>query len=356
MALSFSKRIDIFSALGLKIKKVLEVPSRQNLSDAEKALQDEITHAAFHNPWFTAENVRFALEGIASMLDANRLAAWISRYKIKDTADDHLLDVAVIMAGNIPFVAFHDLLCVLLSGNRFKGKMSSQDKILPVKIAALIEEINPEMASRISLHEDMIKGFDAVIATGSNNSARYFHYYFGKYPHIIRSNRNSMAVITGNETSEELKGIGSDIYRFFGLGCRNVSKILIPQGYAISRLLDCLADWEQLKDHHKYFNNYEYRKTVMLINSIPHLDTGFSLFTQNQSLVSPISVIHYSHYDTEDTVFKFIDQHKEMLQCVVSARPLPGGIKEVVAPGATQLPGPEEYADNIDTIEFLASL
>ncbi|MFW6248395.1 MAG: acyl-CoA reductase [Bacteroidota bacterium] len=264
--------------------------------------------------------------------------------------------VAVIMAGNIPLVGFHDMLCVLISGNRLLGKLSSQDARLPVIITEMIIEIEPEFADNVVMTNQTISDFDAVIATGSNNTSRYFEYYFRKYPHIIRKNRSSIAVLNGNETNTSIELLAHDVFQYFGLGCRNVSKIFVPKNFNIGKLTDNWQHYEKLKRHNKYMNNYDYQKAIMIVNKIPHWDNGFALLTKNPSPSSPLSVIHYEYYEDISLLKKQITQLKNQLQCISTTLKNLTEEVPIVEPGKTQIPGPSDYADNIDTMNFLFSL
>jgi hypothetical protein len=260
------------------------------------------------------------------------------------------------MAGNIPLVGFHDMLCVLISGNRLLGKLSGQDTRLPVIIAEMLIEIEPDFSDFIVMTNETISGFDAVIATGSNNTSRYFEYYFGKYPHIIRKNRSSIAVLNGNETKESLELLAHDVFQYFGLGCRNVSKIFAPKDFNISKLPENWQYYEKLNRHSKYMNNYDYQKAIMLVNRIPHLDNGFALLTENPSLSSPLSVIHYEYYDDISLLQKQITQLGDQLQCISTTMENLTEEVPLVKPGRTQMPDPSDYADGVDTLNFFFSL
>lgn len=357
MELSFEKRKQAFIKVGRRLSAILHNgDGGESLSPAEKALWDEINTSAEKNPWFTLENVKSAMEGIAAMLNSEALDSWLKEYPGLQEKVVNPKTIAVIMAGNIPFVGFHDMLCVLLSGHRFLGKLSSQDKELPVKFGDLLFEAEPEMKNLVIFNDGIIKEFDAVIATGSNNSARYFDYYFGRYPHIIRKNRNSMAVLTGEETPEELAGLTADIFQYFGMGCRNVSKIMIPQGFDFTPLLESFSSWENLKYHSKFCNNYEYQKAIFLVNQRPHLDTGFVLLVEDVRLVSPLAVVHYEYYFSHSAVENYISTHLDALQCVVAREGLRFNTITAVLPGEAQKPRPQDYADGVDTLKFLLGL
>jgi hypothetical protein len=356
MTESIQKRIKSFTSLGERIVNILNNIENHQSSPAETELIKAVTEAENNNPWFTRENIISALTGIAGMLENDKIENWLSDYQLRRTDIDKAREIAVIMAGNIPLVGFHDFMSVLLSGHKFLGKLSSQDRILPVKLAELLKETEPGWEPYISFTEERITGFDAVIATGSNNSARYFQYYFGKYPHIIRKNRNSLAIIQGNETPEELRLLSDDIFMYFGMGCRSVSKIMIPANYDLEKLISPFEKWNHFKNHNKYCNNYEYHKAIYLVNKEQHLDNGFLLLKEDKGLASPLAVLYYDRYETLDDVKKYIESNKEQIQCVAfNGDPLIADVSTVRL-GETQTPGPEVYADRMDTLKFLLSL
>jgi len=342
--MTLEQRIQAFVELGKRIHKGL-------LNNTEE-FETIIIKAKVHNPWFDPRFTRIALKSIADLLNKESIEAWVTNY------DSHFFDdsnkkIGVIMAGNIPMVGFHDFLSVLISGKVFKGKLSSQDEQLLPFIAAQLIEIEPSFESKIEFVPHLLKDFDAVIATGSNNSARYFDYYFGKYPHIIRRNRNSVAVITGDETKEQLEMLADDVYLYFGLGCRSVSKIFIPKGYSLPNILDNFQHYMHLHEHTKYFNNYEYNKSIFLLNKVPHFDNGFHLLTQNDHYASPVSVLYYEEYDDLDVLERRLMIENEQIQCIV------GGDKVNILHenfGNSQYPSLSEYADNVDIMTFLGGL
>lgn len=356
MALSLEQRKNAFIEAGRKLDKILAANDDENLSGIEKIFYQNITQSPDHNPWFTIDFVKESLNGIVKMLQPEILNAWLAKYQISKQPTDLSRKVLVVMAGNIPLVGFHDFMCVLLSGHSFLGKLSSQDKKLPVVFADLLCEIEPGFSSKIVFYDEPVKDFDAVIATGSNNSARYFDYYFGKYPHIIRQNRNSIAVLSGQETKEELQALAKDVFLYFGLGCRNVSKLLVPQGYNFSILLDNFQEWEWIKDHSKYANNYDYQKAIFLVNGIDHYDNGFLIVSENESLSSPLSVLNYEKYQNAGQINDYLQVNRDSLQCVVASADMNLEFDIVVLPGESQNPGPEDYADGVDTLEFLLGL
>jgi hypothetical protein len=301
--------------------------------------------ASAENPWFTKENVLHALKGIVHMLEPESLSTWMSNYKPTTTAKK----IAIIMAGNLPLVGFHDFLCVYLMGHHAQIKLSSKDsRLLPLIIQELRKH---DSGLSVSITTGTLSAFDAVIATGSDNAARYFDYYFSKYPNIIRKNRTSAAVLTGNETNEDYYFLGEDVFRYFGLGCRNVSSLFIPKGFDISALLQNWEVYHYVIHHHKYANNYDYQKAIKLVNNEKHLDTGFVLMCENEKLVSPISVVHYQFYKDEVELKNLINTHQNKLQCIVGKHKLCN-----VVFGKSQFPSVYDYADGINTLAFLHSL
>jgi len=257
------------------------------------------------------------------------------------------------MAGNIPMVGFHDALCVLVSGNALVAKLSSKDAVLLPFVFDLLVEIEPEFADFIHIEHGLLKNFDAIIATGSNNSARHFEYYFGKYPHIIRKNRNSVAVLNGNETVEELQALGNDIFDYFGLGCRSVAKLYVPRNYDFTKLFDTWDGFWNLTQHNKYMNNYEYNKSILLVSGTPHFDTGYALFTENSDYNSAIAVNHFEQYENAEQLAQKLQHDSELLQCVVSSFDIDG--VPIVRLGAAQENKLSDYADGVDVVRFLTT-
>jgi hypothetical protein len=332
--------INIFSELGTQLQK----PNEQ--------LQMLIQQEQFHNAWFTPANVERAILSIGEMLNADAIEKWLSAYELdKDVQEKK---VGLILAGNIPLVGFHDVLCVLATGHHALIKASSQDARLVRHVLNMLATIDARFSAKYSFVE-RLKDFDAVIATGSDNSSRYFEYYFDKVPHIIRKNRNSIAVITGDETTEELNLLGHDIFDYFGLGCRNVSKLLIPQGYDIGTFFRPIETYQPVINHHKYNNNYDYNKSIYLVNSEKHFDNGFLLLKESESLASPLAVLYYEYYDVMADAEKTINANSDKIQCVVCISPLKLN-NQVVSPGQSQQPQLWDYADGVDTMEFLSKL
>ncbi len=330
-----SKKISAFSKLGEAIQE-----------NKEQFKQEK------NNPWFTEDSIDFALTEISKSLSKGNIEKWISIYPGLQIEKEPKR-VGVITAGNIPLVGFHDFLSVLISGNKFVGKLSSKnDKLLP-KVIDMLIYIEPEFKDYIRITADRLKNFDAVIATGSNNSARYFEYYFGKYPHIIRKNRNSAAVLSGNETDEELKLLADDIFLYFGLGCRSVSKLFLPDGYDLDRIFRNSLKHNDVIKHNKYANNYDYNRTIYLMNLTEFKDNNIMLMKEDINYASPISVVYYENYSNINTVKKRLEADKELIQCVVSHKRI---LTDSINFGESQSPKLWDYADNIDTIQFLFGL
>jgi len=345
--MNLEKRIDAFVRLGERMLADSVLNSKSKFNAVVK-------DANIHNPWFTSENVYYAIDSIAKLwLTRESLNAFLAKYPKGYFTPTESKKVVVIMAGNIPFAGFHDLFCVLMSGHRFLGKVSSKDGHLISAVIDLLVEIEPEFKGMIELSEVTLHGFDAVIATGSDNSSRYFDYYFKNYPTIIRKHRNSIAVLQGNETEEELTRLSDDIFLYFGLGCRNVSMLLVPKGYDFKGLLNAFKVWQNLDTHNKYMNNYEFQKTMNQMNLIDHIDTAFMLLKQNESIGSTVGVVHYKEYESIKSVKEFINLHAEELQCIVGDGSI---VPNAIPFGSTQTPSIDEYADGIDTIEFLSKL
>lgn len=302
--------------------------------------------AVHHNGWFTKENVVYSFGRWANVLTEDKLTAWLSEYNL---GKNNQITVALIMAGNIPMVGFHDLLSVLITGNRALIKLSSNDILLVPLITDYLVHIEPSFKDKVSFSEERLTGFDAVIATGSNNTARYFEYYFGKKPNIVRKNRNSVAVLSGNETTADLEALGEDIFRYYGLGCRSVSKLFVPQGYNFEKFYTSIFKYQNIINQAKYANNYDYNKAVYLMSEFKILDNGFLMLKEDESNASPIASVFYETYDSVTTIKNKLKNEAEAIQCVVAK----GLIKNEVLFGETQNPSLSDYADGVDTVEFL---
>jgi hypothetical protein len=343
MHLSLEKRIEIFTQLG----NILSHPD-QNPSCAKW-----IEEAQLYNPWFTPDNVREAMTGIGNSLQESKIQKWIKPNLDKLKKNTTPKTIGVVMAGNLPLVGFHDFLTVLISGNRILAKLSSDDNKLMPAIAELLYEIEPEIKNFIEFSEGKLEKFDAIIATGSNNTSRYFEYYFGKYPNIIRKNRNGIAILTGNETGSELENLGKDIFLYFGMGCRSISKLFVPEHYDFTNLFPHFEKYKNIRMHSKYVNNYDYYKSIYLINKVKHFDNGFLLLTEENSYASPPSVIYYSYYQSLEEVKTWLEMDRELIQCVIGDN---SNELSAIPFGMAQYPELWDYADGIDTLAFLLKL
>ena len=343
--LKLQERLDLLAELGHYLR-----------AGGDEDLDAAVQQSSIENQWFTEENIRSALKAIAEQfLDRDKLVAWVEQYPMADPGYPEKT-IALIMAGNIPLVGFHDWLCVFASGQRAKVKLSDKDKrLLPLLVQKMGQWRQDSWAyTEFLLENDRMKDFDAVIATGSNNTARYFEQYFGKYPHIIRRNRNSVAVLTGMETIAELYALGRDIFSYFGLGCRNVSKLYVPHGYQFDTLLETLHEYREMIHHNKYKNNFDYNFTLFIINNIPHKNNGCLLLKEDTSLQARIASVHYEYYDDLNDLDQLLASKKDEIQCVVSKVQLQQ--MPVLAFGQSQEPGLRDYADGVDVMEFLSVL
>lgn len=336
MDMNIEERIEAFVQLGEFIKTLPE--------EKFKTLAERIR---IENSWFTEDSLRMAVSGVMRFLEREKLQRWLSRYpEVKRNPKV----IALIMAGNIPLVGFHDLLCILVNGDKALIKLSSKDSILIKLLTDKLIEIVPEFGERI-YYAEQLKNFDAVIATGSDNSSRYFEYYFGKYPHVIRKNRTSIAILSGTEPDGDLQKLGSDVFSYFGLGCRNVSKLFVPINYNFNKLFESWEGFKEIENHHKYHNNYHYQKSILLVTTTPFLDNGFVILQESERLVSPISVVYYEYYQDKQTLIATLDGLANKLQCVV------GNSAPATIPfGEAQCPTLSDYADGVDTMKFLGDL
>ncbi|GAB3829543.1 acyl-CoA reductase [Pontibacter rugosus] len=336
--MTLENRIEAFVKLGKQL---------QNLTPAER--QEWAYTAASRNVWFTEENVSFALNGLIMMLDEQYLREWLYPYFLKQVTPKK---VGIVMAGNIPMVGFHDFLSVLISGHHLLAKLSSDDEVLIKRLANMLIGIEPAFANHIEFVH-LLKESDAIIATGSDNTARYFEYYFASRPHIIRKNRTSLGVLTGHEEEDDLRALGEDFFRYYGLGCRNVSKVFVPEGYKFDRFFEANEYRSTILDLHKYQNNYDYNKSILLVNQVPHFDNGFMLVQQSQNLVSPISVLFFDTFTSLDDLQEKLTAVKDKTQVVVSAN---GWLDGSIPFGEAQRPMVWDYADGVNTLDFLYKL
>lgn len=354
--LNIKNRINAFARLGEILGSIANGKyddiKDNNIRDHTQQIEELIRNAQIYNGWFTEKNVQYMLHSIARSLDKRNIDKWLGPYMERLIAYNNPKIIAVIMAGNIPLVGFHDFLSVLISGNKLVAKLSGDDNKLLPAIAKILIDIEPFFGKMINFNEGKLDNFDAVIATGSNNTSRYFDYYFGKYPNIIRKNRNGIAVLSGNETSEDLQSLCDDIFLYYGLGCRNISKLLVPENYDFSNLLDVLSGRSSINENHKYYNNYEYNKAIYLINGTPHFDTGNLILLEKEGMSSPVSVVYYEQYKNDQAMLRNIEENNNNIQCVVSNI---DKIENRVGFGQSQQPKLWDYADGIDTIRFLLS-
>lgn len=309
-----------------------------------------IDSAPNHNGWFTKDEVIRSLASLQGMLNRQDLEQWFAQIKVNEAPKT----IGLILAGNIPLVGFHDLLCVLATGNIALVKLSSSDsQLLPALFKQLIA-FEPLLAERI-IYAERLKDFDAIIATGSNNTSRYFDYYFGKVPNIIRKNRNSVAVLDGKESTAEISLLGHDIFDYFGLGCRNVSKLYLPENYEIKDLFEPLEKYQLIINHFKYNNNYDYNKSIYLVNLLKHYDNGFLLLKEDESMTSPLAVLYFEYYKNAEELEEKLAARQNEIQCIVTHMPLTVE-SSLVGFGESQHPKLWDYADNVNTIAFLNTL
>jgi hypothetical protein len=302
-----------------------------------------------HNGWYTPENVFFAIASWADALTPEKLNKWTAAYNFNTVVPK---TIGLVLAGNIPLVGFHDFLSVLISGHAVLVKTSSNDQHLLPFLTNYLIAVEPELKNKISFVEGKLENFDAIIATGSNNTSRYFEYYFKNKPSIIRKSRNSVAVLDGSESKEQMIALGEDIFRYFGLGCRNVSKLFVPSGYNFDAFFNGMFPYQDIIKYEKYSNNYDYNKAVFLMSNFKLLDNEFLTIKEDMGYASPISSIFYEYYDDLDEVKKRLENDQDQIQCVVSNHLIPNSIPF----GTTQKPELWDYADDVDTIEFLLSL
>jgi len=331
--MNLQARIQAFTKLGEYLK-----------TDIYQEAEEQLHLAKVLNPWFTKENIKKALVAWHEQLKVDMLTAWLNPYKLQEVSIPK--KVLIIMAGNIPLVGFHDFLTVLISGHKVVVKMSSTDNVLVKVLIEKLISIAPEFKESIDFIDDVKnRKFDGVIATGSDNSAQYFEYYFKRAKKIIRKNRRSVTVLDGGESDMDLKGLADDVFSYFGLGCRNVSKLFLPKGYDLNKLFEAFFPYSHVVDHKKYGNNYDYNKAIFLMGSNKLVENGFLLMKEDKSLLSPVAMLYYEYYDDIETVEQFIKENAEQLQCVVSKKDIPFG--------NTQKPNLWDYADGVDTVEFL---
>lgn len=355
--LDIAARISAFETLGRFIGQYDSEKQDEDLQKINSYFLDgfrqTIVEAGLYNNWFTKDNVEFALQQWSQALTRENLEEWIAKYPSDKFNPAEPKTIAIIMAGNIPLVGFHDFLSVLITGNKVLAKPSTDDdKLLPF-LAQILVAIDKRFADYITLATGQLKEFDAVIATGSDNSSRYFEHYFGKYPNIIRKNRTSVAVLTGEESEETMLQLGEDVFRYFGLGCRNVSKIFLPQGYDIDKVFKAFFNFSHVIDNKKYSNNYDYNRAIFLMEKHDFLENGFVIIKENESLHAPAAVVYKEEYSSIAELNEKLASFEDQLQCIVSADE---NVNNRLPFGKAQQPQLWDYADKVDTISFLTQL
>ena len=352
--MNLNKRIEAFSELG----KFLSQFTSDGFCEKEAVLNNDlffdsfsnaINQAQHKNGWFLPEQVVFSITQWAKALQKNTLSEWVDNYDFKDAAPK---TIGIVMAGNIPMVGFHDLLSILITGHKALIKLSSNDANLTTLLCEYLTKVAPDFKDFIRFTQGKLEGFDAVIATGSNNTARYFEHYFKGKPHIIRKNRNSVAVLTGEETNEQLESLGEDVFRYYGLGCRSVSKLFVPKGYNFDAFYNAMFAYQEVLKHEKFVNNYDYNKAVYLMSNFKLLDNGFLMLKEDPSYSSPISTLFFETYDNYEDLKALFEVKDEQLQCIVN---FPSNAKNVNF-GQTQHPDLQDYADGVDTVDFLLKI
>ncbi len=318
------------------------------LAQPDQAFENALLAAQNSNAWFTEENIKKSVNSFAEMLQPADLTTWFQSVVFNPNPKK----IGLILAGNIPMVGLHDVLCVLATGNIALIKpSSSDDRLIKIVLKALLD-IEPAFEAHI-IYVERLTDFDAVIATGSNNSSRYFDYYFSKVPNIIRKNRNSVAVLSGTESTDELKALGADIFDYFGLGCRNVSKLYFPEGYDVAKFFEGIESYQAVINHFKYNNNYDYNKSIYLVNAAPHFDNGFLLLKEDAGMASPLAVVYYETYKNIEVLENILTEQARNIQCIVTQTPLKLRSFEF---GQSQHPRLWDYADDVNTIDFLNQL
>lgn len=351
-SLSIARRVAAFSQLGEVLRAAATNADPETPNPKTRKVVEAASHSSFANGWFTPPMVSRALLSLAEILEAGKVALWLEPYSIGEILSQK--KVLVVSAGNLPAVGFFDWLCVMATGFRYLGKLSTDDRYLLPAIAQVLAEIEPAFEGRSEFTEAPARDFDAVIATGSANTSRYFEYYFSKWPAIIRSSRTGVAVFQGNETPDQLQLLADDIMLYYGLGCRNVSACLIPEGYDPLQLVTALSVRSQeLALNSKWANNYDYQKAMMLINNQPFFDTGALLFRISQQLFSPVAVVNLIPYATLTEATALLSQSFNQLQCIVSST---GWFTGSIPFGTAQNPGLNDYADGVDVVQFLLNI
>ena len=346
---TIDQRIKAFNKLGELFADISSQKKDSKYNEWIPVFYKKIKQAYQYNNWFTTENCLLSLKNWSKELTTKNLSKWVNNYDINESPKK---TIAIIMAGNIPLVGFHDFLCVNILNFKCVIKMSSDDKILLPVIVDFLEFVLPGFKKNIKFTEKPLKSFHGVIATGSNSSFKYFEYYFKEYPKLLRKNRHSIAVLNGNENKENLIDLGNDIFHYFGLGCRSVSKIFVPKNYNFDLLFESFFEFKEIIKHNKYANNYDYNKAVYLLSEEKFIENGFLILKKDNKLGSPIASLFYETYDSISEIKEYINKNSDFLQCIVSNSILPNSIPL----GSSQNPKIDDYADNIDTLNFLLKI
>jgi hypothetical protein len=345
----FKERLIAFSELGTLFKENVDKKENKKFPEWDTVLEKTLIESHSYNSWFTIDNLKLSLKNWSNSLQENIISDWLSKYNIEDKSSKK---IAIIMAGNIPAVGFHDLLCSLLLNFDCIVKLSSEDKLLIPFIVKFLESRNEKLKNKVTFESEKLKDFDGVIATGNNNSHRYFDYYFSKYPNLLRKTRHSIAVLDGKESDNDLSELSNDIFNYFGLGCRSVSKVFIPYGYDLDLLFNAFFRHKEVVNHNKYVNNFDYNKAVYLMSKEKFIENGFIILKEESKLGSPIGCLFYEFYNDKKEITKLINNNSDSIQCVVSNINFNTNIKF----GQTQCPNINDYADNNDTIKFLLKI
>ena len=346
---NFKERLIAFSELGTLFKENVDKKENKKFPEWDTVLEKTLIESHSYNSWFTIDNLKLSLKNWSNSLQENIISDWLSKYNIEDKSSKK---IAIIMAGNIPAVGFHDLLCSLLLNFDCIVKLSSEDKLLIPFIVKFLESRNEKLKNKVTFESDKLKDFNGVIATGNNNSHRYFDYYFSKYPNLLRKTRHSIAVLDGKESDNDLSELSNDIFNYFGLGCRSVSKVFIPYGYDLDLLFNAFFRHKEVVNHNKHVNNFDYNKAVYLMSEFKMLENGFLMIKEDTSYASPIASLFYEHYESLDDLFTKLDKDSDKIQCIVSDKLS----DKHLAFGSTQTPKLDDYADGIDTVDFLLKI
>ncbi len=357
--MTIQQRTNAFVKLGLYLNHLAANKEQSNEFTALDALyysdaQELFSILKLQNGWFTESNVRTAFKALSAQLEHSKMQKWLAAYSLESELETPK-KIGLVMAGNIPLVGFHDFLVVLITGNHAVIKLSSDDKVLLPFVFKMLCSIEPLFANAVIFEENRLGHLDAVIATGSGNTARYFDYYFKSIPHIIRKNRNSVTVLDGNESASQLQGLGEDVFSYFGLGCRNVSKLFIPVGYDLNAFFTAIFPFQEIINHNKYANNFDYNRAVYLMGKDKEglLENGFLFLVKSNQYASPVAVLFYEYYTNLVQLNAQLEDDKDKIQCIVSANK---EIKNGIPFGKAQSPDLWDYADNIDTLKFLIQL